>query len=149
MRLSQPPQQTQNNRHAPSSMARLVGFLLVVSATMLPAYQAVPAQVEEQNFAIAVQEYTHNNFTDARTIFEGIRHTHVQEAKEYLDKIKRYKEAMDLANSQMRRSTHRVASPTTCAPMVRGSSTHGGRHSGVGSRCTQRYPRACCPRAPR
>jgi hypothetical protein len=64
--------------------------------------QASPAQ--EESFKLAVQAYTENRFTDARTLFESVGGAHAEEAKKYLSDIKSYKDALEEANGVLSRS---------------------------------------------
>jgi tetratricopeptide (TPR) repeat protein len=87
----------------------LIAVLIIVYALGIPhmgfaAYQASSDAEQQERFNTAVQAFTKNNFTDARTLFEGVRGSHSEEAKAYLGKIKSYKEAMELADKDMQRS---------------------------------------------
>jgi outer membrane protein assembly factor BamD (BamD/ComL family) len=68
------------------------------------AYQSSSEAEQQERYEQALQAYKQNRFTDARTLFEGVRGSHSQEAKKYLDNIKAYKAAMEDADGMMRRS---------------------------------------------
>ncbi len=80
------------------------GFALGIPRAGFAADQASSDSEQQDRFNTAVQAYTKNSFTDARTLFEGVRGSHSEEAKTYLGKIKAYREAMDLADKDMQRS---------------------------------------------
>lgn len=82
----------------------IAGFALCTPRLGLAAFQSSSDSEQEDHYNQAVQAYNQNQFTDARTLFEGVRGSHSAEAKKYLDNIKAYKDAMEEAESIMRRS---------------------------------------------
>jgi hypothetical protein len=82
----------------------IAALALAIPRLGLAAYQATSEAEQQERWQQAVQAYTQNRFTDARTLFEGVRGSHSEEAKQYLVNIKAYKEAMQVADDAMRRS---------------------------------------------
>src|SRR6266852_1045751 len=82
----------------------VVGLALAIPRLGLAAYQASSEAEQQERYNQAVQAYTQNRFTDARTLFEGVRGSHSEEAKKYLVNINAYREAMQVADDAMRRS---------------------------------------------
>ena len=82
----------------------VVAIGLANSEPAFAAYQSSSDAEQQERYEQAVQAYNQNRFTDARTLFEGVRGGHAQEAKKYLDNIKAYKSAMEDADGMMRRS---------------------------------------------
>ncbi len=75
----------------------MAGFALATPRLGLAALQSSSESEQEERYNQAVQAYTQNRFTDARTLFEGVRGSHSEEAKKYLGNIKAYKDAMEEA----------------------------------------------------
>jgi ribosomal protein L22 len=82
----------------------VIAIGLAASQPAFAAYQSSSDAEQQERYEQAVQAYNQNRFTDARTLFEGVRGGHSQEAKKYLDNIKAYKAAMEDADGMMRRS---------------------------------------------
>ena len=82
----------------------MAGFALATPRLGLAALQSSSESEQEERYNQAVQAYTQNRFTDARTLFEGVRGSHSEEAKKYLGNIKAYKDAMEEAEGIMQRS---------------------------------------------
>ncbi len=82
----------------------MAGFALATPRLGLAAFQSSSESEQEDRYNQAVQAYTQNRFTDARTLFEGVRGSHSEEAKKYLGNIKAYKDAMEEAEGIMQRS---------------------------------------------
>jgi len=82
----------------------MAGFALANPRLGLAAFQSSSESEQEERYNQAVQAYTQNRFTDARTLFEGVRGSHSEEAKKYLGNIKAYKDAMEEAEGIMQRS---------------------------------------------
>jgi tetratricopeptide (TPR) repeat protein len=80
------------------------GFALTTPRLGFAAYQSSSQSEQEDRYNQAVQAYTQNRFTDARTLFEGVRGSHGEEAKKYLDNIQAYKSALTDADSFMNKS---------------------------------------------
>jgi len=82
----------------------ITGFALTTPRLGLAAFQSSSQSEQEDRYNQAVQAYTQNRFTDARTLFEGVRGSHGEEAKKYLDNIQAYKSALSDADSFMNKS---------------------------------------------
>src|SRR5215475_7687236 len=67
--------------------------------------QSSPSSPDEQAYRDAVQAYTQNHFAEAISKLGQISGAHAGEAKKYIDNIKAYKEDMELADTQMARSS--------------------------------------------
>src|SRR5438445_9152492 len=80
------------------------GLALAIPRLGLAAYQASSEAEQQDRYNQAVQAYTQNRFTDARTLFEGVRGSHSEEAKKYLERVRAYRAAMEDADGMMRRS---------------------------------------------
>jgi len=74
-------------------------FLTFAAAAYVP-----PQSDQDKLFDQAVQDYNSNRFPKAQEKFEQIQGAHAQEAKQYLDNIKAYMDAMTTADDIMRRS---------------------------------------------
>lgn len=75
-------------------------------------HQLAPAQSDPDSYSQAVAAYNQNRFTDARTLFETVRGAHAEDAKRYLDKIKKYREAIELANDAISRKPDELDADT-------------------------------------
>jgi len=82
----------------------ITGFVLATPRLGLAAFQSSSESEQEDRYNQAVQAYTQNRFTDARTLFEGVKGSHSQEAKKYLDNIQAYRSALTDADSFMNKS---------------------------------------------
>ena len=82
----------------------ITGFTLATPRLGLAAFQSSSDAEQEDRFNQAVQAYNQNRFTDARTLFEGVKGSHSQEAKKYLDNIQAYRSALTDADSFMNKS---------------------------------------------
>lgn len=82
----------------------ITGFTLATPRLGLAAFQSSSDSEQEDRFNQAVQAYNQNRFTDARTLFEGVKGGHSQEAKKYLDNIQAYRSALTDADSFMNKS---------------------------------------------
>jgi tetratricopeptide (TPR) repeat protein len=85
------------NCHGPMVIVFLVALL---STTSHALYQSE----QDEIFNRAVEAYKNNRLSDARTLFERIKGPHADEAGQYIAKIKTYIDAMQVADSIMRRS---------------------------------------------
>jgi tetratricopeptide (TPR) repeat protein len=74
----------------------LTGGLL---STFAVGMAAPPQADPERLFADAVQDYNNNRFASAQGKLEKIQGSHAQDAAQYLDKIKSYKEAITAADA--------------------------------------------------
>ena len=83
----------------------LLGIATVPLARPTPALGYQNAQNEQEDlFNQALQAYNQNRLSDARTLFERVRGVHGEEANKYVVKIKAYIDAMQVADSIVRRS---------------------------------------------
>ena len=91
-----------------NSICALPLIVAVCFAVMSPAWALLQGSSalaqQEESFKLAVQAYTENRFTDARTLFESVGSAHAEEVKKYLANIKAYKAAMEEANGVLARS---------------------------------------------
>lgn len=76
-------------------------LLATLTAFLVPGLRS--QDESEALFTRALQDYTQNRFTDAQSEFEKVQGAHAQEAKQYVARIKAYKEDMEVADSFMRR----------------------------------------------
>jgi hypothetical protein len=86
-------------------MAAFVGILMIPLGGTPPALAYQNTQNEQEDlFNQALQAYNQNRLSDARTLFERIRGARADEANKYVVKIKAYIDAMQVADSIVRRS---------------------------------------------
>jgi tetratricopeptide (TPR) repeat protein len=83
----------------------ITGCALATPRPAPAAFQSSSDAEQEDRFNQAVQAYNQNRFTDARTLFEGVKGSHSQEAKKYLDNIQAYRSALTDADSFMNKSS--------------------------------------------
>lgn len=83
-------------------------FLSILAATSLVGQDSSSPSDSDALFARAVQDYTQNRLTAARSEFEQIQGAHAQEAKQYVAKIAAYTDAMNIAATVMRRSSDEI-----------------------------------------
>ena len=81
----------------------LLAFWVCIVRPKTAFAQAANPQQEEA-FRLAVQAYTENRFSDARTMFESVHGAHAEEAQKYLLNIKAYRDAIEEANGVLGRS---------------------------------------------
>ena len=93
-----------------SSVGNLIRLLLALAAIAgtpvargLASYQTT-ANEQDEIYNQALQAYSQNRLSDARTLFERIKGPHADDANRYIAKIKGYIDAMQVADSIMARS---------------------------------------------
>jgi outer membrane protein assembly factor BamD (BamD/ComL family) len=103
------------SKHINERTSGLLAISLIVAAmaVMSPVdtaalYQAPVSQAGEELYRRAIQAFQENRFTDARTLFESVRGDHATEASRYLDNIKAYREAMEVAKAVLERSQDEI-----------------------------------------
>ena len=79
-------------------------ILAVVISILCFASGAFSQDDQDRLFEHAVQAYNNNEFTEAQKSFEAVKGSHADEAKQYVSKIKFYREAMTLGESVLNRS---------------------------------------------
>ena len=101
MKLKFHPIENTLPRLSVSSALRIL-LLLTLAFFLVTGLQA--QDESDALFARAVQDYTQNRLTDAQSEFEKVQGPHAQEAKQYVSKIKAYKEDMQVAAGIMQRT---------------------------------------------
>ena len=95
-------------KHLAGRLPTTACFILLLPLLL----QLAPAQSEPDRYSEAVSAYNQNRFPDARTLFETVRGAHAEDAKRYLDKIKKYREAIELANDAINRKPDELDADT-------------------------------------
>jgi len=94
--------------HPTNLPVKLISLRTILLATAISAFcltsLGFSQSNEDQVFEQAVQAYNHNDFTDTLKSFETITGAHAEEAKQYANKIKAYREAMTLGESVLNRT---------------------------------------------
>jgi tetratricopeptide (TPR) repeat protein len=86
----------------PLLLLALTASAVAAGGLVVPA--APPQSDPDALYNQAVQDFTQNRFSDASAKFEKVQGPHAQEAKQYLGKIKAYKDAVGVAKAIMDRS---------------------------------------------
>ena len=97
------------------SPAHFVLSVTLVTGT-LPALVAenfaLPQADQDRLFSQAAKDYNNNLFSNAQAEFEKVQGSRAQEARQYVDKIKAYNNAMYTANDIMRRDVDELVRRT-------------------------------------
>lgn len=83
----------------------------IIDAYAFALFQSGQSQ-QDDLYAQAVTAYNQNRFTDAKTLFESVHGNHAEDAKRYLENIKKYRDAMDLAKGAMSRNPDELDADT-------------------------------------
>src|SRR5581483_8268324 len=84
--------------------ALVLAFALGTSLCFGMYQSAATGSADDDQFKSGLDAYEQNRFTAAENLLKGVRGTHAQEAKQYVEKIVHYKNALQVAHSELQRS---------------------------------------------